>query len=90
MSTDACSFEAAALNHLRDALDATVAQRWQWLQQAMAFGSATARTRAAKGLITLGPHGELLWSPLHESLWTREHRLPDAAELVTLSARDAS
>ena len=90
MSSDACSFETAALNHLRDALGTTVAQRWQWLDQAMAFGSATARARAAKGLISLGPHGELMWSPLHEALWTREHRLPDAAELATLSAGHAS
>lgn len=81
MSTDAGSFEVAALNHLRDALGATVAQRWDWLQQAMAFGSATARARAAKGLITLGPQGELLWSPLHESLWLQQQRAPDAAEL---------
>lgn len=81
MNTDAGSFEAAALNHLCDALDTTFAQRWEWLQQAMAFGSATARTRAGKGLITLGAQGELLWSPLHESLWTQQHRSPDAAEL---------
>ena len=90
MATNASSFEDAALNHLRDALGATVAQRWQWLQQAMAFGAVTARDRAGKGLITLGPHGELLWSPLHESLWTTQQRLPDAAELVTQSAGDAA
>jgi hypothetical protein len=81
----ACSFETAAANHLRDALDSTVAERWQWLRQAIAFGAATARSRAVKGLITLGPHGELLWSPLHETLWTREQRLPEPAELATLA-----
>ncbi len=80
-SSEACSYETAALNHLRDALSTTVAERWQWLDQAMAFGAATARARAAKGLISLGPHGELMWSPLHEALWTREQRLPDAGEL---------
>lgn len=90
MSSEACSFEAAALNHLRDALGATVAERWRWLDQAMAFASATARARAVKGLISLGPHGELMWSPLHEALWTREHRLPDAAELAALSGGQAS
>lgn len=84
MSIDSSSFETAALNHLRDALDATAAERWQWLQQAMAFGAATARARARKGLITLGPHGELLWSPLHESVWVQEHRLPEKAELDAL------
>ena len=89
MSNDTCSFETAALNHLRDALGTTVAQRWQWLDQAMAFGSATARARAAKGLISLGPHGELMWSPLHEALWIREQRLPDAAEVATWSAGHA-
>ena len=86
MSTAACNFETAALNHLRDALHATVAQRWQWLDQAMAFGFATARARAAKGLVTLGPQGELLWSPLHETLWASERRLPEAAEMAVLSA----
>jgi len=89
MSRDACSFETAALNHLRDALGTTVAERWQWLDQAMAFGSATARARAARGLVSLGPHGELMWSPLHEALWTREHRHPDAAELSTWSGGHA-
>ena len=86
MSNDACSFETASLNHLRDALGTTVAERWQWLDQAMAFGSATARARAVKGLVSLGPHGELMWSPLHEALWTREQRLPDATEVAAWSA----
>ena len=90
MSNDACSFETAALNHLRDALGTSVAERWQWLDQAMTFGSATARARAAKGLISLGPHGELMWSPLHEALWTREQRLPDAAEVAAWSAGRSS
>lgn len=85
MSSEACSFETAALNHLRDALGTTYAERWQWLEQAMAFGFATARARAAKGLITLGAHGELMWSPQHEKLWTLEHRLPDEAELAAWS-----
>jgi len=82
MNAEECSFEAAALNHLRDALRATSADRWQWLKQAMAFGFATARSRAATGLITLGPQGEVLWSPLHETLWAGQRRLPDAAEVA--------
>lgn len=89
MSNDACSFEAASLNHLRDALGTSVAERWQWLDQAMTFGSTTARARATKGLVSLGPHGELMWSPLHEALWTNEHRLPDAVELAAWSAGHA-
>ena len=89
MSSDVCSFETAAVNHLRDALGTTVAERWRWLDQAMAFGAATARARAAKGQVSLGPHGELMWSPLHEALWTREHRHPDAAELYTWSGGHA-
>ncbi len=90
MSREACSFEAAALNHLRDALGTTYAERWQWLDQAMAFAAATARARAAKGLISLGPHGELMWSPQHEALWTREQRLPDDVELAAWFAGRAS
>ncbi len=85
MTADACAFEVAAQNHLRDGLCMTVAERWQWLRQAIAFGAATARARATKGLSTLGPNGELLWSPLHETLWTREQRLPEPAELATLA-----
>lgn len=87
MSSESGSFEAAALNHLRDTLGTTHAERWQWLEQAMTFGAETARARAGKGLISLGPHGELMWSPLHEALWTREHRLPDDAELAAWRAR---
>ena len=77
MSSPACSFEAAAMNHLLDGLRATPAQRWWWLQQAMAFAADTARSRAREGQVTLGPHGDILWSPLHEALWTSEKRLPD-------------
>ncbi len=86
MKTTAGSFEEAALHHLRDALRATTAERWQWLQQAMAFGFATARSRATQGLMTLGPHGEVLWSPLHEARWTQARCLPDEAEVRALSA----
>lgn len=86
MSMTSASFEDAELRHLRDALRATTAERWQWLQQAMDFGFATARARAAQGRITFGPHGEVLWSPLHEERWTREGRLPDADEVAALLA----
>lgn len=81
MNSGASSFGRAALNHLRDGLRMTHAERWQWLQEAMAFGAATARARAVNGLVTLGAHGEVMWSPLHEAIWTREHRLPNAAKL---------
>lgn len=90
MISEVCTYETAALNHLRDALSTTVAERWRWLDQAMAFGAATARARAAKGLVSLGPHGELMWSPLHEAIWTREQRLPNADELAVLSVGHAS
>jgi len=86
MNKIAESFDEAALRHLRDALCATTAERWQWLQQAMTFGFATARSRAKQGRITLGPHGEVLWSPLHEARWTQERRFPDEAELGVLTA----
>lgn len=86
MSVAVDSFEEAALQHLRDALRATTAERWQWLQQAMAFGFATARTRGVQGRITLGPQGDVLWSPLHEVRWTLERRLPDEGEVYELSA----
>jgi len=85
VNAEACSFEAAALNHLRDALRASHADRWQWLKQAMAFGFATARARAGKGLVTLGPQGDVLWSPLHETLWTQHGRLPDATEVAMVT-----
>jgi hypothetical protein len=87
MNADDCSFEAAALNHLHDALRASSSDRWQWLKQAMAFGFATARSRAAKGLITIGPQGEVLWSPLHETLWAQKGRLPDAMEVAVFARR---
>lgn len=87
MTTDDGSFEAAALNHLRDALRASSSERWQWLKQAMALGFATARTRAAKGLVTLGPQGEVLWSPRHEALWTEKGELPAATGLAALGGR---
>ena len=87
MNVDDCSFEAAALNHLRDALRASSSDRWQWLKQAMAFGFATARARAAKGLTTIGPQGEVLWSPLHETLWAQQGRLPDAMEVAVFAGR---
>lgn len=90
MNSDDGSFEAAALNHLRDALRATSADRWQWLKQAMAFGFATARSRAVKGLVTLGPQGEVLWSPLHETLWAHKRQLPDATEIAVFARRQSS
>lgn len=86
MTHEAASFEDAAIAHLRDALSVPVSERWRWLQQAVGFGAATARTRAVKGQVTLGPHGELMWSPLHEAVWAREHRLPSEAELATWTA----
>ena len=64
-----CSYADAQLNHLRDALALDTAQRWQWLRQAMDFGFAIARDRANRGLITLGPHGEELWSPERKREW---------------------
>ncbi len=84
MNTAVGTFQGTAMHHLRDALRATTAERWQWLQQAMAFGFATARSRATQGLMTLGPHGEVLWSPLHEACWTKERRLPSVAEIDAL------
>jgi len=67
----ACTFADAELNHLRVALALDVRQRWEWLRQAMDFGFATARDRARRGLSTLGPHGEVLWSPERERQWGR-------------------
>lgn len=58
-----CSYEDAELNHLRDALAMDVAQRWAWLRDAMDQGFAMAQERARRGLVTLGPHGEVLWPP---------------------------
>ncbi len=84
MNTVAGSFDNAAFQHLRDTLCTTTAERWQWLVQAMAFGFATARSRATQGLMTLGPHGEVLWSPLHEACWANERRMPSTAEIDAL------
>jgi len=58
-----CTFEDAELNHLRDALALSHAQRWQWLREAMDFGFSVAQQRAEQGLTTLGPNGDVLWSP---------------------------
>lgn len=65
-ATVQAGFAEAADNHLRDALSVTHAERWAWLQQAMELGFRNARARARKGLVTLGPHGEVIWSPQHE------------------------
>ena len=51
----------------------TPAQRWQWLREAMDFGYQLARTRAARGLVTLGPQGEVLWSAAQEAHWQAQH-----------------
>jgi hypothetical protein len=65
----ACSYEDAALNHLRDGVRATVEQRWNWLREAMESAVANARRRAARGQVTLGPDGSVWWSPGHERDW---------------------
>lgn len=59
-------FAGASDNHLRDALRVSHAERWRWLQQAMELGFRSARARARRGLATLGPHGEVIWSAQHE------------------------
>ena len=69
----ACDYREAELNHLRDALAMTPAQRWQWLREAMDFGYQLARSRAADGLLTLGPQGEVLWSAAQEVQWQAQH-----------------
>ena len=66
-SETGCTFTEAELNHLRDALALSHAQRWAWLREAMDFGFAVARKRAEQGLSSLGPHGELFWSPESEA-----------------------
>lgn len=58
-----CSYEQAALNHLRDALALTTEQRWEWLCEMMDFCEQVARQRAAQGLPTLSASGKILWSP---------------------------
>lgn len=67
----ACSFRDAELNQLRDAQALTPAQRWQWLREAMDFGFDLARSRAERGLLTLGPQGEVMWSPELERQWRK-------------------
>ena len=69
----ACDYREAELNHLRDALAMTPEQRWQWLREAMDFGYRLARSRAASGLITLWPQGEVLWSAAQEVQWQARH-----------------
>lgn len=56
------SFQDAALNHLRDGLAMDVSQRWAWLREAMDCGFAMAKERARRGLVTPGPHGEVIWT----------------------------
>lgn len=77
----ACSYEDAALNHLRDGVRATVEQRWNWLREAMEVAVANARQRAARGQVTLGPDGSVWWSPEQERAWncqTGREGLPGA------------
>ncbi len=66
----ACDYEAAALNHLRDGVRATVEQRWAWLRESMELAVTHARQRAARGEVTLGAHGEVWWSPELEERWS--------------------
>lgn len=68
-----CDYEEARLNHLRDALRLSHEQRWHWLRDAMDLGFVTARRRAEQGLVTLGPHGEVLWPNLSPT-GARAHR----------------
>lgn len=67
----ACSYEDAALNHLRDSLRATAEQRWNWLREAMQVAMHAARQRAARGEVTLGPDGSIWWSPERELAWSK-------------------
>ncbi len=59
----ACSYEDAAMNHLRTGLAMTPAQRWQWLCETIDFCEQVARQRAEQGLTTLSASGGVLWSP---------------------------
>lgn len=52
-----------------DTLTSTEAQRWEWLMEAMQSSWALAQDRAKQGRVTLGPHGELLWSPRQQREW---------------------
>ena len=61
-----CSFELAALNHLRDGLHTTVQQRWEWLCEAMEIAVANARRRAQRGEVTLDSNLRVWWSPKME------------------------
>ncbi len=81
-----CSFEDAALNHLRDNLAMTADQRWAWLREAMELAATQARRRAQQGGLTTDANREIWWSPLHEDLWGREHRLPRPDELAKLAS----
>lgn len=69
-----CDYREAALNHLRDALALSPAQRWHWLREAMDFGASVARARAAQGLKTTGPHGDVIWSPELQAEFSRRLR----------------
>lgn len=78
----ACSFEDAALNHLRDNLAMSADQRWSWLRESLQMAGVQARRRAQQGGSTTDANGEVWWSPLHERLWCQENRLPPPDELV--------
>lgn len=64
-----CDYEQASLNHLRDGLAMTPAQRWQWLRETMDFCEQVARKRAEQGLTTLSASGKVLWSPEMAREW---------------------
>ncbi len=81
-------FAEAEENHRRDASRVRHAERWRWLRDAMDFGFRSALARARQGLITSEPHGEVLWSAVHERTYSREHRLPSKAELDVLFGRN--
>jgi len=78
--------DTQALDDLRDVLlMSTPQQRWDWLMEAMDFGLATARARGQRGLVTLDPHGEIMWSGLHERLWNNGRQRPSEAQLAALN-----
>ncbi len=66
-----CSFEQAALKHVRDGLQTTVQQRWEWLCEAMELAMANARRRAQRGEVTLDSNSRVWWSPAMEMEWKR-------------------